>query len=92
MNDISLDLSNPDLAPLKDKQPGDECQLDSVTLKVTSNDGKTLEGTITDLELGSDEQSNDEGGEGDMPMKDEGMGDTGEHKPIAVIAIGMKKK
>jgi hypothetical protein len=88
MNQISLDLTNPDLAPLAKKKAGEECTLSEVTIVVTANDGETLTGDITEAALGDEY---DEGYEdrmsGKMPGK---MSDKG--KPIAVIAIGMGKK
>jgi hypothetical protein len=59
MNTIILSLSG-DLAALKGKSVGDECELDSVKLKVTANDGKTITATITELELGEEYESETE--------------------------------
>lgn len=92
---------NPDLAALKDKQPGEKCSLKDVQLTITSNDNGQLSGTIDEAELGDDYESSDSGDTEDSADKsstDEGgeMGGMGmmgkQKKPIAVIAIGMGKK
>jgi len=88
-NTIELDLTNPDLAPLKDKQPGETCDLKGVTVEVTANDGKTLSGNITEAELG-DDYSDDESSEGDKSAADDSS--DGAEKPIAVVALGIGKK
>jgi hypothetical protein len=59
-NKITLDLSNPALADLKDKQPGDTCDLKSLTVEVTANDGKQLSGDITEAELGDEYNSSEQ--------------------------------
>jgi hypothetical protein len=82
MNQISLDLANPDLAPLAKKKAGEECTLSEVTIVVTANDGETLTGDIVEAELGEDY--------GEDYESEEKPGEKG--KPIAVIAIGVGKK
>jgi hypothetical protein len=86
MSTISFDIS--DLPDWADKKPGDTCEA-CVTLTVTTNDGKTLAGEVTDAEACDDGESEAEpsGDSEDMPM--DGMHE-GKPRPTAVIAIGIK--
>jgi len=73
MLQVSLPVSDfPDLAECR---PGDH-----FTVEVSSNDGKTLEGEIVDIECE------------DVEEEGEAEAGPGESKPIAIIAISGKPK
>lgn len=50
-NEISLDITDPSLSALKDIKPGEDCVLKTVKVQVNSNDGETLTGTPTEVEV-----------------------------------------
>lgn len=86
-NSISLDVTQEDLSPLREKQPGETCNLNNVTVEVTANDGQTLSGRITAAEL-SDEYSD----EAQAAPAEAAKPAAKSTKPIAIIAVGAKQK
>ncbi len=87
-NTIKLNLNEPDLAPLKDKEVGHECVLSNVKFTATKNDGQTLEGVITDVELG-DQYSSDSEGQDDAATEPDGE-PAAEESPAKAALFGKK--
>lgn len=82
MNTITIDLTSEGLEPLQKKEEGDTCDLSSCKFTVLKNDGTTLVGELTDVEI--DESHYDE-------AKEAMEGDDKE-EPVAVVALGVGKK